>query len=348
MLSDAIQEFLVYRKGAGFADNTILINKRALSKLLALVGNIQVRHLEARHGEQYQAFLMAKGYMPNTVNAYLTAMSALVKWLRSRRYLGAGSDPMANVRAVKGLPEPRQRLERHEFPYFLEEADTPYGRVVLALGLFLFLRASEISALKVGDVNLDTGEVVVRVQKTKELDVMPISLELERELRRYLTWYQYDTLAPLKPDMYLVPQMRRLPMANDGSGPGGGYLIPREHGNAVPYEKNRRPHRYVKKALAAFGIPLRGDDGKSLREGCHTLRRSGARALFDELVESGSYDGVLRLVSAMLHHKSVQTTERYLGLNVDVKKRNDLLRGAQMFTYADDVIEAAENIARLA
>jgi hypothetical protein len=35
-------------------------------------------------------------------------------------------------------------------------------------------------------------------------------------------------------------------------------------------------------------------------------------------------------------------------LNVDVKKRNDLLRGAQMFTYADDVIEAAENIARLA
>jgi hypothetical protein len=50
----------------------------------------------------------------------------------------------------------------------------------------------------------------------------------------------------------------------------------------------------------------------------------------------------------MLHHKSTQTTEKYLGLNVDVKKRNDLLRGTQMFTYADDVIEASPHITRLA
>lgn len=348
MLSDAMVEFMAYRKGAGFKKNTLLVNQRALSKFLALVGNIQVRHLDAKHGEQFQAFLMSKGYKPNSVNSNLTSLSAFVKWLRSRRYLGAGSDPTGNVRAVKVIPEPRQRVERYEFPYFLEVTDSPHARIVCALGIYLFLRASEVSALKVGDIDFERKEILVHIEKTNEIDYMPISYELERELRRWLLWYAGDLEdTPLKDDMYLVPTRRRLPFANDGSGPGGGYLVQRATGNCEPYKRCQRPFRYVQKTLLAFGIPTYNDEGESLREGCHTLRRSGARALFDELVEVRSYDGALRLVSSMLHHKSVQTTEKYLGLDIDVKKRNDILRGAQMFTYADDVIDASPNVARL-
>jgi len=52
-LSDAVEEFLAYRKTAGFRPNTILINARSLSIFLREVGNIQIRHLDARHGEEY-------------------------------------------------------------------------------------------------------------------------------------------------------------------------------------------------------------------------------------------------------------------------------------------------------
>jgi integrase len=343
LLSDAIEEFLRYRRSAGFRPNTLAINERALRKLLGVVGNIQCGSLEARHGEQFQAYLMGKGYKPNTVAANLTAFAAFVKWLRTRHYLGARSDPMANVRSPRSNAEPRQRILRENFDDFLDATQYPYERMVCALGLYLFLRASEIQAIHLKDIDLDRGEILVHVEKTNQTDPMPISTELDRELRRYLRWYASDLSEPFAGDMYLVPRIRRRPFANDGTGPGGGYIVERKKGNTQPYTKVARPHRYVQRTLVKVGIPIRDAEGKSLMEGVHTLRRSGARALFDDLVENSNYDGALRLVSAMLHHKSTVMTERYLGLDVDVKKRNDLIRGKQMFTVPDtgNVIDIA-------
>lgn len=346
-LSDAIEEFLNYRRSAGFRPNTLLIDRRSLSKFLSLIGNIQVRHLDAHHGEQYQAFLMGKGYKPNTVNSHLNSLTVFVKWCRSRRYLGAASDPTANVRAIRAMVEPRQRIQKHDFADFLNVCPEPHERIVCALGLYLFLRASEVAELRVKDVDLEAGEILVRITKSQIVDPMPISSELDRELRRWLAWYANDIQRPLEGDMYLVPRRRRKAFGNDGSGPGGGYLVQRKHGNCQPHHKLARVHRYVQKPLAMFGVKLRDEDGKSRMEGVHTLRRSGARALFDELVERGSYDGVLRYVSSMLHHKSTIMTERYLGLDVDVKKRNDLLRGKPMFLTPEAIIEESTNVTRI-
>jgi len=346
-LSDAIDEFMAYRKTAGFRPNTLLINARSLSMFLRQVGNVQIRHLDARHGEVFQAYLMGRGYKPNTVNSHLTTLSAFTKWLRSRRYLAGGSDPTANTRAIKVMQEPRTRVDPKDFGMFLNTCSTPHERIVVALGLYLFVRASEITAIRVKDVDLDAKEILIRVMKSQLVDPMPICQELDGELRRWLTWYGTDIQAPLEGEFFLVPQRRRRPLGNDGSGPGGGFLTVRDHHNCVPTGQLQRAHRYVQKPLLAFGVELRDGEGKSTMEGVHTLRRSGARALFDGMVDQGSYDGVLRYVSAMLHHKSTMMTEKYLGLDVDVKKRNDLIRGRLMFPSAAVIIEKSENIVKL-
>jgi len=335
---------MAYRKSAGYRPNTLAINGRSLSIFLREIGNLQIRHLDARHGELFQGYLMGKGYKANTVNSHLTTLSAFVKWLRSRRYLAGGSDPTANTRQIKAMVEPRQRVEAKDFATFLDCCSTPHERIIVALGLFLFVRASEITAIRIKDVNLERSEILIHVMKSQLIDTMPICEELDAELRRWLTWYTQDIQRPMEDDYYLVPQRRRRPFANDGSGPGGGYLVAREYDNCVPTEMLQRAHRYVQRPLHAFGVELRDDEGKSRMEGVHTLRRSGARALFDQMVDAGSYDGILRYVSAMLHHKSTVMTERYLGLDVDVKKRNDLLKGQRMFTTPEVIIEAAENI----
>ena len=83
-----------------------------------------------------------------------------------------------------------------------------------------------------------------------------------------------------------------------------------------PYDSDKRP-------LARIGYSDKGS-------GEHTLRSSGARALFQRLREEG-YDGALRRVSAMLGHKSVLMTERYLGLQLEKTQRNELLAGQVMF-----------------
>ena len=64
--------------------------------------------------------------------------------------------------------------------------------------------------------------------------------------------------------------------------------------------------------------------------------------MFDELLERG-YDGALRQVQAMLHHKSSTMTEHYLGIDLDVKRRNEALRGRAMFTAPN-----IANVVRLA
>lgn len=330
-LSDAISEYLSYREGAGYAPATVRIERYSLQILLAEIGNINVKHLDTRHGETYNAHLLAKGLKPNSINAQLSSAMRFCKWARTRRYLPAAVEPFSTIRLARGEAPPRRRLDAHDFPRLLAACIHPQQRIIVALGLYLFLRASEIRHLKVGDVRLDRGEVLVYQPKTKRYDEMPICAELDAELRRWLTWYSEDAAAqhgPLQDENHLVPARKGLRFINDGTGRGGGVLVEPENGKVNPHRPAGAPYEAVKKALEAIGWHTEG-----AREGCHTLRRSGARALFEELLASGEVrDGVLRQVQSMLHHKSVQMTERYLGIEADAEKRNLLLRGRAMFT----------------
>ncbi len=83
--------------------------------------------------------------------------------------------------------------------------------------------------------------------------------------------------------------------------------------------------RVVKAALQREGLPANG-------EGAHTLRRAAARAFFDEVTQDKVYDSALRVVSAWLHHKTSSTTESYLGLESERKRRDEWLRGREFLT----------------
>jgi integrase len=56
-----------------------------------------------------------------------------------------------------------------------------------------------------------------------------------------------------------------------------------------------------------------------------------ARALYDRLVDDGHGDP-LRLVMATLGHAHPQVTERYLGIQPDRERRNDLLAGSNLLS----------------
>ena len=90
-----------------------------------------------------------------------------------------------------------------------------------------------------------------------------------------------------------------------------------------PTKPNAYPWMIVQEVLERLEYPKK-------HEGGHTLRRSGARAYFDQLRSEG-YDSAMRDVQAMLGHASLTTTEIYLGLNLDRQRRNARLAGKQMF-----------------
>ena len=307
-IGDIVPDYLQWRKRQGFAHNTTRNDKSALGFLTRtlsperLVSDIHPSDI----ADVLEACLDKR--QPSSVNAVRATLSGFFQWCRANQIIGPDHNPMLGVRYRKVAVKERQRLRLDEFDSFLDVAPDPRHRIMAALGLFLFLRSSEAVALRVKDVDLTGGTIAVTIQKTNDFDRMPLSSELDRELRIWLTHYQ-SVKGNLDPNWKLVPPVAR------------GW---RDSNCYNPTGKISRPEDLIKRCLNAYGWE------DTHWEGMHCLRRSGARAWFDSLVEMGT-DGALRLVQTQLHHRSVTMTERYLGLTGDRINRDKRLRGQAMF-----------------
>lgn len=342
LLSDLVDEFESSMQANAYAKNTIRNNVRAARALLLHVGNVQARSVTPRHIDSYFAQRKTQGIGAGTLNVELVALRALFRHATQRRYVPNGSDPTAHRRPFREVKRDRLRIPANQFDRLLDATTHPRDRMIVALGLYLFLRQSEVVDLHIADVDLNHGELTVRIHKTKQLDHMPISQELEDELRRWLTFYAENVGRPLRPDDFLVPA-KTPPLFKPGLDPRVNAAEAKAAAQLNPTRPVQRPEHAVQRALAAFGEPLRDEGGKSLSEGVHTLRRSGARALFDRLIADG-YDGAMRTVQAMLHHTSVTVTEGYLGIHLDKKRRDDVVRGRRMFPVSSENVVQLEGI----
>lgn len=320
LLSDLIDEFGAMMAANGYSKNTQRNALYASRRFLAHVGNIQVRNVTSRHVDGYFASRQVQGMAPSTLNTQLAYLRMLFKHATVRSHI-SGPDPLAHRRQFRTQKSVRRRIPASDFPRLLDATQHPRDRIILALGIYLLLRQSEIKALKVGDVDLHHGVVSVQVIKSDKADEMPISSELDTELRRWFAWYA-EKCGGLDPSWCLTPAKGR-PFIRGFKGPQDDVALD-------PSRPMAQPQQIVQRAMRELGLATRGEDGASLYEGVHTLRRSAARALFDRLVDDG-YDGALRVVQSSLHHSNSKQTEVYLGIELDAKRRDELIRGEAMF-----------------
>lgn len=306
-------EYLQWRRANGFARNTVRNDKSTFVTMKASLG--EDFPVDAIDDRAVLRVLEHAGITrsPASVNMIHANMSVLFRWCRLRRYMPVDQDPLMGLRYKKVPKKERRRLSIHEFPAFLNAAKSPRDRMACAVGIYLFLRSSEVASLRVRDIDLAAGTIGVTVHKTGDYDVMPISAELDREIRNWYTDYQ-EECGPLQPEWYFVP-------AKIQAGFGTHKLN--------PTAKISRPEDIVKGTVASYGWT------DTHWQGFHLLRASGARAWFDELNEQ-TIDGALKIVQAHLHHSSVVTTEKYLGLTADRAKRDRLIKGESMFPSLDD------------
>lgn len=311
---DVRDPYLAHFRARGLTEGTIKGHGVMLNRWVELVGNTRIDLLSAAHVE---TFFGSGEWGTKTQNHRLAQLRTFVQWLHRHRYLPRDNDPTEGFRNVREESKEAFWLPVDEFSALLDAADSARDRAVIAIGLYTFLRGSEIATIRVQDVDFDRHTMEVYRWKTKQADTMPMCLELEEELQRWLREYKRQSMLHLNPDWYLVPTMKSVVDAFTGRycTELGAELKP-----LVPLHK---PYDVVKRALAKLGYETR-------QTGAHTLRRSGARALFDRLRSEG-YDGALRRVSAMLGHADTKTTEKYLGLSLERQQRNELLAGKAMF-----------------
>jgi integrase len=255
---------------------------------------------------------------PATANRKLGELRGFLAWARARGHLPAAADPTLGRRPERVPVQNRLRIPVDDWSRLLDAAPHPLERALVACGPYLMARASELRTIQLRHVDLPGGTIEVYRHKVKRPDIMPICAELDEELRRWLSWY--GTRHALAPEMYLLPSrdghhnIRTLDGRLDHLDPSAPL---------DPYRPPCRPHRNVQSVLRRAGYPHDSEGG-------HTLRRSAARAYYDDLCATG-YDGALRRVQAMLDHSNTIVTESYLGLSLDKEARNRDLAGRPMF-----------------
>lgn len=306
-LNEAISLYVQWRLDEGFSRHTVTNDKSSLKFLREVMPSEALVESIDREAARQALELAAEVRTNASVNAVHASMSAFFKWCRVMGHAPLDHDPLLAMRYKRVGKKDYPRLSRPEFGPFLEAARTPRDRIFASLGLYLFLRGSEAAGLRVRDVKLHAGTVGVTVYKTHDYDIMPISSELDTELRRWFTHYEAEC-GPLQPDWYLVP----------------AFEVGHAEGKLRPTSKISKPEQPIKKTLTAYGW----DD--TYWAGFHLLRRSGAREWFEELSDH-AIDSALRIVSAHLHHSSLAMTERYLGITADRVKRDRLIKGEVMF-----------------
>lgn len=295
----ARREYLVYLSNSR-AHNTVRSARQAIYRLPLYSTVDEV-------GEGAIERVLA-GLDPATHNRYRSALSSFFDYCVRWGY--CATNPVKFIASRKVVDQPKLILTPQQMLSMLDGAN-PVERVALAVGMNTGLRAGDITALRVGDVDLATDAIQVKIQKTGGYDEKPITKQLHAELERWLEQYSKklgcDSQHMFDHSNYLVPSYTINVIVADGLA-------------LWPQRQLTHPHRIVQRGLERIGLPTKG-------EGFHALRRSSARALFEKLRSEGSYDHALMVVKEFLNHRSIDQTQLYLGLNHERAIRDEMLRG---------------------
>ena len=192
-----------------------------------------------------------------------------------------------NKGKIIGQKAPLRQQEVWSIRARLEIANNTKELALFNLAIDSKLRDCDLVALKVLDV-MRAGEILTRASIVQQKTGTPVMFEIIAHTRQSLL--EWITLANLKYDDYLFPS--------------------RKH--AVPHLGTRAYDRIVHKWVSSIGL-------ESGLYGTHTMRRTKVSILYKR-------DKNLRAIQLLLGHKKIESTVRYLGIDMQ------------------DALESAENL----
>ncbi len=307
-LSDGIDRYLKIR-AAKHAKTTVRGDIIGLRRMLAQVGNVQVTGVNRDHMTSY--WYGAKGRVNQVSAASFNAERARIvsffNWLVEEGEIPAS--PMRGIDRRRVGSRERLRLDSAAMIELIEGETYPRDRMLLSLGCNLGLRAHALTPITVGDVDLDGGWIRTYTSKTDDQRILPISLDLDRELRLWLEAYA-AACGPLRPDWFLTPARHR------GLGTGGTTMDKIKPNQQMLYTTALR---IVHIALARIGQDEKG-------AGTHTLRRSSGRVVYETARADGDPTAI-HVAREFLGHRNVGQTEVYVGTSNDKHRLEQAMRG---------------------
>lgn len=262
---------------------------------------------------------LAERMQPQSFNARLGQLKRFLEWCTRRGYVRG--DVIDACQSMSVDPKEFDRLSLAKVVDMIETCDDEWERWALTVASQTLGRVSELAGLKLGDFNFDTGMLRYYRSKTRDADEIQITPVLAAAYRRWVTYLQDQAGLASQKDWYAIPRRQHVP---------GRYVYEPRHKRASGLAK--MVQRNAARVMGCKPEDFRG-------QGIHMIRRSMARAFYDQLVEVSHADP-MRVVKTMLGHKDVATTERYLGIVTDRVRRNDLLAsGTLLWASRENVLQ---------
>lgn len=220
----------------------------------------------------FQLHLVDHGISPVTLNATITGLKFFFDITLNRAELMARMQPVHVPRTLPVI------LSREEAGRLIAAARNLKHQTILSVAYGTGLRASEVVALKVGDI--DSQRMTLRIERGKgDKDryamLSPVLLE------RLRTWWKVARA--------------------QGKMLDGGWLFPGM--NPIESLSTRQLNRIVREAAEAAKIDK--------RISMHTLRHSFATHLLEQKVD-------IRVIQVLLGHKRLDTTALYAQVATDI------------------------------
>lgn len=234
-----------------------------------------------------------------TVNRAVQDLRRMLNWAVRREYIPNSPFTRGGVSIIK-LDREDNRRNRRVGPDEEERliaAAPAHLRALIILALDTGVRAGEMLAIRVKDVNVDRSEITLRGQTTKSGKTRAVPISTQR-LRAVLDWFRLDANGEVRPGKAPL-------ISNEADEASAGFRTTWE-GTVL------RAHGHV----PAKGKPLRNSKTKSLTPEArklfaainlhwHDLRHEYACRLAEKGVP-------ITKIQYLLGHSSIVTTERYI------------------------------------
>ncbi len=206
------EKFDTYLGARGYSLHTRRAYKRVVSDFCQFVRSENVAEVEHTVVRQYIAYLSGRGCNPQTISREVYALRSFFDFLGR-----AGLVDLSPLRLIRNrrLPKRLPRwLTEKEMERFLAAADKPRDKAVVELAYATGCRISELSGIRLEDINFAQRTIRVLGKGKKERMVL-FGRPAARAMKAYLNGhergflFQSDGIPPQKGRVVLVTNKRR-------------------------------------------------------------------------------------------------------------------------------------------
>ncbi|GJM17090.1 MAG: integrase [Thermodesulfobacteriota bacterium] len=186
LLSDFLDEYLIHCE-ANKAPNTYRLEKGLARILLAHFGNVLLKTIDNHGLEDYKTNRINKGLKPNSTNREIIIIKYMLRKAKDWEYI----DNIPHIKLLKVPKLPIKYLSVKEIDSLINHSSIWLKPIIIVLRN-TGMRIGELLNLRLSDIDLSKGYIMVISPKTNNYRVIPINSELSPLLH----WLTNNYIAP--------------------------------------------------------------------------------------------------------------------------------------------------------